>query len=154
MSDKIGEEQALIYRLSGDWNPLHVDPMFATAFGFPKPILHGLCTFGYLGRHVVTQICGGDPRYFKSIKVRFADIVFPGETLKIELWKESDTRVIARVSVVERSKVVISNAAVELYKEIPQPKAKAAPAQAAPAATDAQDAPHRSCRCWPGRHPP
>jgi 3-hydroxyacyl-CoA dehydrogenase/3a,7a,12a-trihydroxy-5b-cholest-24-enoyl-CoA hydratase len=134
VSDKIGEEQALIYRLSGDWNPLHVDPTFATAFGFPKPILHGLCTFGYLGRHVVTQICGGDPRYFKSIKVRFADIVFPGETLKIELWKESDTRVIARVSVVERNKVVISNAAVELYKEIPQPKAKAAPAQAAPAA--------------------
>ena len=134
VTDKIGEEQALIYRLSGDWNPLHVDPTFATAFGFPKPILHGLCTFGYLGRHVVTQICGGDPRYFKSIKVRFADIVFPGETLKIELWKESDTRVIARVSVVERNKVVISNAAVELYKEIPQPKAKAAPAKAAPAA--------------------
>ena len=133
-TDKLGDEQALIYRLSGDWNPLHVDPTFATAFGFPKPILHGLCSFGYLGRHVVNHICGGDPRYFKSIKVRFADIVFPGETLKIELWKESDTRVIARVSVVERNKVVISNAAIELYKDIPQPKAKGgAPAQAAQA---------------------
>jgi len=148
VTEKLGDEQALIYRLSGDWNPLHVDPTFATAFGFAKPILHGLCTFGYLGRHVVSQVCGGDPRFFKSIRVRFADIVFPGETLKIELWKESDTRVIARVSVVERNKVVISNAAVELYKEIPQPKAKTAgqasgagaqAAQAAPAQAPAVD---------------
>lgn len=138
ITEKLGEEQALIYRLSGDWNPLHVDPTFATAFGFPKPILHGLCTYGYLGRHVVTQICGGDPRYFRSIKVRFADIVFPGETLKIELWKESDTRVIARVTVVERNKVVISNAAVELYKDLPQPKkAQAAQATQATQATQA-----------------
>ena len=141
ITDKIGDEQALVYRLSGDWNPLHVDPTFATAFGFQKPILHGLCTFGYLGRHVVTQICGGDPRYFKSIKVRFADVVFPGETLKIELWKESDTRVIARVIVVERNKVVISNAAVELYTEIPQPKAKPKAAAAAQASATAPAAP-------------
>ncbi len=139
-TDKLSDEQALIYRLNGDWNPLHVDPTFATAFGFPKPILHGLCSFGYLGRHVVSSILGGDPRLFKSIKVRFADVVFPGETLKIELWKESDTRVIARVSVVERNKVVISNAAIELYKEIPQPKAKAAAGTQAASATSAAPA--------------
>ena len=123
VTEKIGESQALLYRLSGDWNPLHVDPGFATAFGFERPILHGLCTFGHVGRHVINSFCQGDPRYFKSIKVRFADSVFPGETLKTEMWRENEGKVIVRTTVVERNKVAISNAAVELYKDIPQPKA-------------------------------
>jgi 3-hydroxyacyl-CoA dehydrogenase/3a,7a,12a-trihydroxy-5b-cholest-24-enoyl-CoA hydratase len=132
VTEKTSESQALLYRLSGDWNPLHVDPEFATMFGFDRPILHGLCTFGFVGRAVVSAFAKGDPRTFKSIRVRFAESVFPGETLKIEMWKESDLRVLVRATVVERNKVCISHAAVEFYPEIPRPRAKeAAPAKAA-----------------------
>jgi (3R)-3-hydroxyacyl-CoA dehydrogenase / 3a,7a,12a-trihydroxy-5b-cholest-24-enoyl-CoA hydratase / enoyl-CoA hydratase 2 len=135
VKQQIHPNQALLYRLSGDWNPLHVDPSFAKAFGFAKPILHGLCTFGYAARHVINTFSGGDPRFFKSIKVRFAESVIPGETLVTEMWKESDTRIVFRCSVAEREKVVISNAAIELYKEIPAVKsAPAAAAKAQPAA--------------------
>jgi 3-hydroxyacyl-CoA dehydrogenase/3a,7a,12a-trihydroxy-5b-cholest-24-enoyl-CoA hydratase len=130
---QIHRNQALLYRLSGDWNPLHVDPAFAKAFGFAQPILHGLCTFGYAARHVVKAFApDGDPRFFKSIKVRFADSVLPGETLRTEMWKQDDGRTILfRCVVAERDKVVIKNAAIELYAEIPKPVAVPAAARAA-----------------------
>ncbi len=124
IEEKTDVNQTLLYRLSGDWNPLHADPAFAKAFGYDRPILHGLCTFGYCGRHVIKAFSNNDGRYFKSIKVRFAKTVFPGETLITKMWKESDTRIIFETSVKERNEVVIKNAAIELYKEIPSAKAK------------------------------
>ena len=130
IEEKTDPNQTLLYRLSGDWNPLHVDPAFARAFGYERPILHGLCTYGYVGRHVIKAMLNNDPRKFKSIKVRFAEPVFPGETLVTRMWKESDTRVIIETRVKERDKVVIKNAAVELHAQIPEVKAKAKPAVA------------------------
>ncbi len=121
---KTSESQALLYRLSGDWNPLHVDPSFAKNFGFKRPILHGLCTFGYAAHAVIKAFSNNDPRYFKSIRVRFADSVFPGETLVTEMWKESDTKILFRCRVKERDKVVINNACIEFYAEIPTAAAK------------------------------
>jgi len=133
IEEKTDANQTLLYRLSGDWNPLHADPDFAKAFGYDRPILHGMCTYGYCGRHVIKAFCNNDGRYFKSIKVRFAKSVFPGDTLVTKMWKESDTRIIFETSVKERNEVVIKNAVIELYKEIPQAKAK-------PKAVTAQDA--------------
>lgn len=150
VEQKTNENQALIYRLTGDWNPLHADPNFAKNFGFPRPILHGLCTFGYAARAVIKAFAGGDPRLFKSIRVRFADTVFPGETIVTEMWKESDTKVVLRSRVKERDKVILSGAAVELYKEVPADKPKAAPAKAAAAPAPAAPAPAAAAKITGG----
>ncbi|WP_173911305.1 peroxisomal multifunctional enzyme type 2 [Acinetobacter sp. Marseille-Q1618] len=124
VEEKTDVNQTLLYRLSGDWNPLHADPAFAKAFGFDRPILHGLCTFGFSGRHVIKAFSNNDGRYFKSIKVRFAKSVYPGDTLVTKMWKESDTKIIFETWVKERNEIVIKNAAIELYTEIPTAKAK------------------------------
>jgi len=80
------DDQALLYRLSGDDNPLHSDPRFAELAGFPKPILHGLATYGFAGRALLHAICGSDPAAFRSMHARFASPVFPGEELTTEMW--------------------------------------------------------------------
>jgi acyl dehydratase len=79
-------EQALIYRLSGDRNPLHSDPSFAARGGFDTPILHGLCTYGFTGRALLHSLCGSDPARFTSMTGRFAKPVFPGEELTVDIW--------------------------------------------------------------------
>jgi len=89
-------QQALLYRLCGDRNPLHSDPGFASAAGFPKPILHGLCTYGMTCKAIADALLGGDAATVGSYSARFAGVVFPGETLKAQVWKE-DGRFIAGV---------------------------------------------------------
>jgi len=79
-------DQALLYRLNGDRNPLHSDPKFAARAGFPKPILHGLCTYGFTGRALLHAVCGSDPTRFKSIEGRFSHPVMPGDTLDVKIW--------------------------------------------------------------------
>ncbi|MGV9880048.1 MaoC/PaaZ C-terminal domain-containing protein [Streptomyces sp. NPDC003006] len=97
----VREDQALLYRLSGDWNPLHADPGFAKLAGFDRPILHGLCTYGMTLKAVVDTQLGGDVSRVRSYGTRFAGIVFPGETLRIRMWR-TEGRVRATVTAVER----------------------------------------------------
>jgi len=83
-------EQALIYRLSGDRNPLHVDPKFAARGGFDRPILHGLCTYGVTGRGLLHALCGSEPARFGSMYGRFSRPVWPGDTLTVSIWETGD----------------------------------------------------------------
>ncbi|MCY4162749.1 MAG: MaoC/PaaZ C-terminal domain-containing protein [bacterium] len=81
-------DQALLYRLNGDRNPLHSDPTLAAAAGFDKPILHGLCTYGFTGRALLHAVCGSDPTRFKAMHGRFSSPVMPGEALDVHIWDE------------------------------------------------------------------
>ncbi|TVY15754.1 Peroxisomal hydratase-dehydrogenase-epimerase [Lachnellula arida] len=109
VEEKTTPEQAVLYRLSGDYNPLHVDPAFAKMGGFKVPILHGLCSFGIAGKAIYQQF-----GQFKNIKVRFAGTVVPGQTLVTEMWKVEGNKVVFQVKVKETGKLAISGAAVEL----------------------------------------
>ena len=84
------EDQALLYRLSGDRNPLHSDPAFAKRAGFDRPILHGLCTYGYTGRGLLHTVCGSDPSRFGAMRARFSKPTMPGDTLTISVWDLGD----------------------------------------------------------------
>ncbi len=103
-------QQAAIYRLSGDRNPLHIDPSFAKMAGYDQPILHGLCSFGHVARAVIQKYCGGDPDRFKALDVRFSGVVFPGDKIITEMWKESDTQIILQTKT-QRGEAVLTNAA-------------------------------------------
>jgi len=83
-------QQALWYRLLGDRNPLHADPAVAQAAGFPRPILHGLCSYGMVCRSIVDHVLGGDVARVTAVETRFAGVVFPGETLRTSVWQVDD----------------------------------------------------------------
>jgi acyl dehydratase len=83
-------DQALTYRLSGDRNPLHADPEFAKLAGFDRPILHGLCTYGFTGRALLHTLCDSDPARFKSMEGRFSKPVYPGDALTVRMWIDGD----------------------------------------------------------------
>lgn len=100
-------QQALIYRLSGDYHLLHSDPGYARAAGFPRPILHGLCTYGIAGWLIIAMECGGDPTRLRELWARFSAPVFPGETIRLDLYRE-ENRIIFEASVPTRQAKVLS----------------------------------------------
>src|SRR5918996_1294695 len=108
VSDETRIEQAAIYRLSGDRNPLHIDPEFAKMGGFDTPILHGLCTYGFVGRAILNTLCGGDPARFKSFDARFSDVVYPGDTIITKLWVDGNEAIDQAET--QKGNVVVSNA--------------------------------------------
>ena len=106
-------EMALIYRLSGDYNPLHAEPAFARAAGFERPILHGLGTFGVSGHAVLKTLCGYDPNRLAAFAGRFSAPVFPGETIRTEMWLDGAV-VSFRARVLERDVIAINNGRAEI----------------------------------------
>lgn len=97
LADEMGWNQALIYRLTGDLNPLHVDPVYAAESGFPEPIVHGLCTYGFAARMAMKALGGLRPREIAEVNARFVAPVYPGQSLRLEAWKPRAGRVYARL---------------------------------------------------------
>lgn len=108
VSIPIRPDQALLYRLNEDRNPLHVDPKIATRAGFPAPILHGLCTYGLICATLTRSVCSGDASRIAAFDLRFAGPVFPGETLALDIWEDSET-VSFRCRVPSRNTIVVDN---------------------------------------------
>ncbi len=106
-------DQAALYRLSGDKNPLHIDPEFAKMGGYDTPILHGLCTYGHAGRAILHGACQGDPARMKSFSVRFTGVVFPGETLTTEGWKVEEGKYIIQTKA-QDGRIVLGNGLAEV----------------------------------------
>jgi acyl dehydratase len=105
--------QAAIYRLSGDRNPLHIDPAFAKMAGYDRPILHGLCSFGHVCRAAMSEYAGNDPARLTALSVRFSGVVYPGDTIITDMWDEGSGKVLLQART-QDGRVVISNAAAEI----------------------------------------
>jgi len=108
------KNQAILYRLSGDYNPLHIEPTIAPRLGFEKPILHGLCTYGFAAHAIVKHLANNNPELLKSISARFTAPVYPGDTLENYMWrlpgeKPDETNVIFFTKVKERDVIVLGN---------------------------------------------
>lgn len=114
-SELTSPEQALLYRLSGDLNPLHADPEFASRVGFEQgPILHGLCTYGFVARAVIQKACGGDASRLKSLTTQFRKPVWPGETIRTVGYALGDGRIVLQAFAGDRPDAVISSAFAEV----------------------------------------
>lgn len=111
------DNQAAIYRLSGDYNPLHIDPARAQEMGFDRPILHGLCTFGFAGRALIEGQADGDASCLSRLDARFSAPVYPGETLLTRIWIEGNERVAFQTIVEERGLVALNNGLAEFGGE-------------------------------------
>ena len=109
VEDVTRPEQGAIYRLSGDRNPIHIDPDFAKMAGFEKPFVHGLCTYGFVGRAILKALCGGDPARFLHFEARFADQVYFGDTIVTKVWKVGDGEAIVQAES-QKGNVVLSQA--------------------------------------------
>jgi len=109
---KTTPQQAILYRLSGDYNPLHADPAVAKKVGFPAPILHGLCSYGHAARAILEAWANNDASAFHSLRARFSTPVFPGETLRVDMWdagvKDGLQNVTFTMTIVERNVVCIN----------------------------------------------
>lgn len=108
------EQAALIYRLSGDYNPLHADPAVAAAAGFPRPILHGLCTFGMACHAALRTLCDYDATRLKRLAARFTSPVYPGESVRFEIWRDASGPARLRAQVDARGVTVLNNGVIEL----------------------------------------
>lgn len=108
-----GANQALIYRLSGDRNPLHIDPAVAQTAGFTRPILHGLASYGMAGRAILSTLLCNDPKRLKRLDVRFSSPAFPGDTLRIEIWRDAPGQAAFRALCAERNVVILNNGYAE-----------------------------------------
>jgi acyl dehydratase len=106
-------QAALIYRLSGDYNPLHADPAYAKKAGFRMPILHGRCTFSIAGHAILKTLCGYDPARFVAMEGRFSSPVYPGETIRTEMWRDANV-VSFRATVPARGVTVLNNGRAEI----------------------------------------
>ncbi len=112
--EKTSAKQALLYRLAGDVNPLHADPQMAAIGNYDKPILHGLCTYGFAARAILRHFCANQPRRLRSIEARFSHHVFPGETLQTKIWSLDERELRFQTTALERNAVVLSNGLARL----------------------------------------
>jgi 3-hydroxyacyl-CoA dehydrogenase/3a,7a,12a-trihydroxy-5b-cholest-24-enoyl-CoA hydratase len=127
-------DQAALYRLTGDENPLHIDPSFASTAGFSRPILHGLCSFGYAARHVLHAYANDDPALFKAIKVRFTKPVEPGQTIETHMWREGN-RIFFEAKVPESNQTILTGGYVDLHNVILNTNSPGAPQESSKSTT-------------------